>query len=185
MMMQALQAGGMKIYYNEEKEKKLYLQSTPEYQANPHGFYELANYEITAKDFPEKYRGMAIKLLHDGLRKLPVGKYKIIYMMRNPSEIEASIKRVWGKNMTLSPDTYQEFMKEGIEYMSNRRDMQYVILHYKEVINAPYETFTLLKDLGWKINPNNASSVVDPDMYRNRAKEGPIHELLQKILGKH
>lgn len=87
--------------------------------------------------------------------------------------------------MTLSPDTYQEFMKEGIEYMSNRRDMQYVILHYKEVINAPYETFTLLKDLGWKINPNNASSVVDPDMYRNRAKEGPIHELLQKILGKH
>ena len=89
MMMQALQAGGMKIYYNEGKEKKLFLQSTPEYRANPKGFFELANYEIRQKDFPAMYRGIAIKLLHDGLRNLPIGKYKILYMMRDPAEIEA------------------------------------------------------------------------------------------------
>ena len=185
MLMQALQAGGMKIYYNKKTEAIKQRWATPDYKANPKGFFELSGAEVRADDFPAKYKGQAIKLLHDGLKRLPVGKYKIIYLLRDPKEIEQSIKKVWGKNMTLKKENYWKWMAKGQEYMKNRRDIEYVVYNYEEIISWPLKIFKELKEKGWPIDPESAASAIDPVMYRNRLSRGGIIGAIQRYLKTH
>lgn len=178
MMMKALMAGGLNGYYNEKTEARLRRMATPEYKANPNGFYELSGREMNADDFPKKHEGRLIKVLHNGLSKLSIGKYKIVFMLRDPAEIMQSIKKVYGKNCILDPKKYDLWMKESIAYLMNRRDVRVTVLNYSDVVKDPLRSFQKLRKAGFPINPVKAAATVDKTLYRN--KKGGVMEWIWK-----
>lgn len=168
MMMKALATGGLEMCYNKRQEENLRRFATPEYKANPTGFYELANSDMRDPDFPQKYEGKLIKVLHGSLHRLKVGDYKIVYMLRYPKEICMSIKKVYGKNMTLDPNKYHKWMHDAQAYLNNRKDVDLILFKFSDVIKDPLVHFKRLKIRGWPIDPVKCASVVDPKLYRNR-----------------
>ena len=168
MMMRALIAGGLKGAYDPEMDKVFRRWSTEAYDVNPYGFYELDPRKYKEKDFPKQYEGQLIKILHGGLKNIALGKYKIVYMLRDTKEIEASMSKLQGKTGHLDPENYKKWMDDVINWMKNRRDCKIIVFQYNEVVATPLSHFAELKELGWPIDPEKAASTIDKKLYRNK-----------------
>jgi len=109
MMMKSLEAGGMAACYNPEKDKILnnkYARTA--YDPNPDGFFELGRKEFEEPDFPDAYRGKLIKVLHWRLESLPASDYQVIFMLRDPKEIEVSYLKMFQRRPPFVLQKYHE-----------------------------------------------------------------------------
>jgi len=166
MMMQLLQAGGAQIAFDDA--------SRPADEHNLKGYYELKGGMIInrLKDgtFPlAEYNEKFIKITAYGLKFLPTGSYKIIYMIRNLDEVLDSMEKMSGpvERETLKP-IFEKLKMLSIDLMKNRTDMDYIIVNYGDVVKNPQvEIEKINQFLGGMLDVESAIKAVDPKLHRN------------------
>lgn len=169
MMMQILYLGGMKVAFDTKRKPD---------EHNPKGYFELEGGKIINRlmegTFPiEKYDGMVIKVTAYGLKFLPRGKYKIIYMLRDLDEIMASMSKMIGEKMSEEDKiAFEKLNKFALKLLEERDDMEYITVRYDEVIENPrWEIERVNNFLGGLLDVDSAVKAVDPSLYRNKKKE--------------
>ena len=175
MMMESLIAGGMDAQYNPEHDNS----SFPRDKVRGAGLYEL-----TPKDRsifivnPKQFRGKLIKLLCNyGQFILPFSttKYKIAFMLRHPDEVKNSWEDAVGRKMCFKntereiPEkifrlVYGQLTRMAILEATNRSDIDLVLVNGREVINNPRKQFQRLKNAGWPVDVEKASTIADPSI---------------------
>jgi len=165
MMMQILHKGGMPVAFDS---------SRPPNEYNPKGYYELEKGKIINKlmdgTFPmKKYRGRFTKITAYGLKFLHYGRYKIVYMVRNLDEIMDSMEKMSGPiDRKVEKTLFDKLNRFAIGLMEKRKDMDYIIINYNEVIKNPEGEIKKLNEfLDGKLDVDSAVKAVDPKLYRN------------------
>ena len=188
-MMKALHEGmagqGIATAYQPGQNK---IGAKPEdgYIPNPSELWEIGQYWYMNPAF---LRGLPdntlAKILFDGLLILPRRQYTIVYMHRDPVEIQASCDRV---DRHLRQVGVQENPEKGypfdcfrpyrqveidhvLDVMEVRADVHLVHVQFKELVNDPLSVFEALRDHGIPVNPERAAAVINPEHYRYRASE--------------
>ena len=136
MLMQILHNGDIPIGFDE---------SRPPDENNPKGYYELKGGKIINRlidgSFPlEKYKGTFIKITAYGLKYLPPGSYKIIYIERDIEEILDSMEKMAEIDDTNREETKQAFLKLNTfikNQITERSDCQVLFLKYNEILKDP------------------------------------------------
>ncbi len=174
MMMQVLYYGGMDVAFDRKR---------PPDEHNPKGYFELEGGKVINRlmdgTFPmEKYDEKVIKVTAYGLKFLPPGDYKIIYMVRELDEIMASMEKMAGKvDRDVEKPIFDRLNRYSIKLMDKRDDIEYIIVKYNDVLkDAAKEIERVNSFMGGKLNEREAVKAIDPKLYRNRKKGGIQHE---------
>jgi hypothetical protein len=164
MMMQVLEAGGIKIIYDNSR--------LPDIN-NPKGYYELEGGKIISRlmegDYSlEPYRGKFIKITSYGLQYLPDGKYKIIYMERDIHEIiesmSAMAKMEYDNRITQIISKLNDYIKDMI---TKRPNTNTLFINYNEFIYDPDDDLdTICKFLNVDLDTNLMRSAIDKRLHR-------------------
>lgn len=169
MMMQILHYGGMDVAFDEKR---------PPDPHNPRGYFELEGGKVINRlmdgTFPmEKYDEKVIKITAYGLKFLPKGNYKIIYMLRNMDEILASMAKMSGDDSVfMERDVLKRLNKYAIKIMENREDIEFITVRYNDVLRNPRKEIERVDNfLGKKLDLDEAIKAIDPNLYRNRANK--------------
>ena len=179
MMMNCLLAGGMNAAFEPKRDELNVKHGDDQYQGNPNGYYELSRAEYKHRDFPLMYRGKLLKCLMGGLNRLHVAKYKIIFMRRDPEESRQSFIGMFRPNPVqqqkmkeyYTGGEYVEDVERCVARLKNRKDVDVVEIDYRTVVENPRSVFSMLSMMGWPIDPEKASAVVDPKQCRYKAEE--------------
>ena len=134
VMMQMLNTGGVKVVFDD---------SRPPDEHNPKGYFELAGGKIINQlmagtfDF-EPHQGKIVKVTAYGLKFLPEGNYRIVYMMRNIDEVLNSMRKM-GADIDMEKDRvlFGKLNKFSFELIDKRDDMEYTTINYRDVIDDP------------------------------------------------
>jgi len=168
MMMQILYRGGAPVAFDSSRK--------PDYH-NPKGYYELEGGKIISRlmegSFPmEKYDGRFIKITAYGLRFLPEGEYKIIYMVRNLDEILDSMEKMSGPvDREKEKPLFEKLNRFTIDLMEKREDIEYIVVNHRNVIQNPRKEIERVNDfLDGMLNVDEAVKAVDPKLWRNVRK---------------
>ena len=169
MMMQILKAGGLPVAYDDKRKPD---------DNNPKGYFELDGGKIINKlmngSFPfNKYKGIFIKITAYGLKFLPEGKYKIIYMERNIEEVLDSMEKMARIKDSEREETRISFEKlnEKIKYeLKSKDDTKFIIINYFEMIKNSEITIKKIIDFleYSEINVLDMIKTVDYNLYRQR-----------------
>lgn len=169
MMMQILHAGGIQIAFDNSRKPD---------ENNPQGYYELEGGKIINKlmdgSFPLKmYTGQFIKITAFGLRYLPKGKYKVIYMQRNIDEVLDSMEKMIKISDATRETTKKSFMKlnENVkQLLENRKDVDVLFINYNDVLHDPENNVTKCCEfIGLSnVNKKKMIEVIDKRLYRQR-----------------
>ncbi len=169
MMMQILYLGGMKVAFDTKRKPD---------EHNPKGYFELEGGKIINRlmegTFPmEKYDGMVIKVTAYGIKYLPPGRYKVIYMLRDLDEIMASMSKMIGEKLGEEDKRAFEHLNEfALKLLDEREDVEYITVKYHDVIENPRREIERINEfLGGILDVDSAVKAVDPSLYRNRKKE--------------
>ena len=165
MMMKALMAGGLEGYYDSSRNVMNEQYGDQHYRPNEGGFFEPSKSDFNDPNFPKMHDWKLIKVLHGGIPKLPVFNYKVVVMRRHPEEIKQSYEGFFNDRPPKILDRYDEVIEMLIQHIENRKDMTGVVLNYRDVIENPTECF---KRIGFPIDVEKATSVINPDLYRFR-----------------
>ena len=167
VMMQILKMGGMPIAFDD---------SRPADEHNPRGYYELAGGKIINRLMDgtfemEKHKGSVVKVTAYGLKFLPAGNYRIIYMMRNIDEVLNSMQKMGAEtDMEKDKKLFGKLNKFSFDLMKSRDDMEYITINYRDVIESPNNEIERVKDfLEIPFDIAEAIKAVDSKLYRNRA----------------
>lgn len=173
MMMKALEKGGMTACYNRDKDRILTEKFERDaYHPNPEGFYELGRKEFDDPGFPSTYRGRVIKALHWKLKMFPPFQYNVVFMMRDPVEIEVSYLKMFRHRPPFVLKTYDEFMEKTLEELNQRGDMTITRIWHGDMIRDPRASLSRLIDRGFPITDIEAAAAsVNPDLYRSKARD--------------
>jgi|TARA_R110000744_G_C19370584_1_gene562453 hypothetical protein len=179
MMMACLSAGGIKPYYDKEKEKEL-ANHHPE--TNKSGFFERHTDEIESFNFPANAPDeSAIKFLKPWTRlpTLRPGRYRIIIMKRDPREILHSLATLNDGIITTGDiallNLYPMYINRAIEHAKNRKDMISVhVCDYRTFLGDPHAFFFKLKQHYWPLHINDAARVVNLDSVKSPLYEFPF-----------
>lgn len=186
-MMKALYTGLREgaVLYQPGQER--FNVDTGEYVPNPDGLWEVGQaYYSNAKFLREIPDGSLLKILYDGLPCLPKGNYKVIFMLRDEEEINASCNRLdehleqtgVGANPARigAFDVFRPYRQDDIDHVLGiceaRSDIELIKLNYRDVVEHPYEAFS---SLGMPIDAEKAASVVKPEYYRFKREEINVH----------
>ncbi|OYT57948.1 nucleotide pyrophosphatase [Euryarchaeota archaeon ex4484_162] len=123
--------------------------------------------------FPmEKYDGRFIKITAYGLRFLPEGEYKIIYMVRNLDEILDSMEKMSGPvDREKEKPLFEKLNRFTIDLMEKREDIEYIVVNHRDVIQNPRKEIERVNDfLDGMLNVDEAVKAVDPKLWRNVRK---------------
>ena len=150
MMIQALEQGGLDAAYD-----------------NTHNnYFELPPTASRSPDFPLMYEGKLFKLFLKGLQSMRVGKYRVVFMVRNPRHVADSLDLLHGKNS--GHDSLREnlgmWFDIAIEKALNRKDiLSLTVVHYEDIIEDPRRELRRLLDDGWNFDLEKAAGVIDPE----------------------
>ncbi|HEC76102.1 MAG TPA: nucleotide pyrophosphatase [Thermoplasmatales archaeon] len=165
MMMQILYKGGMSVAFDK---------SRPPNEHNPKGYYELEGGKVINRlmdgTFPmEKYDEKFIKITAYGLKFLPRGNYKIIYMVRNLDEIMDSMEKMSGPiDRETEKPLFEKLNKYAMKLLEEREDIEYITVKYNDVVLNPRKEIERINEfLGGKLDVESAVKAVDPKLYRN------------------
>lgn len=168
MMMKALRAGGLPIYFSQMREET--LREFYRKERNPGGYWEPSDEEREELDFPLQAEGKAVKILAPWLTlgKMPVHKYKILIMRRDPREIKESLEKLFQCAIPEKQQEvlyrYDEHMDHGIAIAGNRKDViSTAICGYDALLANPRQTFLHLK-MDWPIDDAKAARVIKPSL---------------------
>ncbi len=174
MMMNMLEKGGILPLTDQERGPNV---------DNPKGYYE---YE-RVKDLPEdtgwldKAEGKTVKVLAELVKHLPDGyDYKIIFMQRHLKEIIESQKKmlerrgedpekVSDEELMAMFKKYKQMLKKQIEESPN---MEVLYVSYNAIMEDPEGNVERVNEfLTGDLDKEAMLSVIDEDLYRNRAVE--------------
>jgi hypothetical protein len=181
MMMKALIMGGMTGKYSTEKDRILNRRfEGRDYHPNPEGFYELGPKDFESADFPQNCEGRLIKALHWRLGGLPPFRYNVVFMLRNPREIEVSYLKMFGHRPPFVLQKYGEFIEKTLSKLEERKDMTVTTVWHHEMIRDPLKTMEKLIAAGFPVtNPGDGAKAVNPGLYRSKPED--IDEVRQTI----
>lgn len=167
MMMRCLEAGGLDAAYDSHQEPLNVQFGDGDYLPNGDGFYALEeNFRDPA--FYHRYEGRLVKVPWRDLPYLTSGDYRVVFMMREPVEISASMERFglsWGPERVLAETCYLGAVNTLLGQLRARGDMDVTALDYASVVANPGNQFDAL---GWPIDPVKAAGVVDESLHRFR-----------------
>ncbi|MFO1475340.1 MAG: sulfotransferase [Verrucomicrobiota bacterium] len=171
LMMQMLAAGGMPALTDGKRTAD---------QHNPRGYFELEAVKHTRDDssWLAQARGKAVKVVHVLLPHLALDQeYRVLFMRRNPGEIIAS-QRVMlqqqGRPAAALSDSklaeiYARQLAEVDQWLARQPTFQVLHLEHRDVIQHSLATAQRIAQfLGGDLAPERMSSVVEPDLYRQR-----------------
>ncbi|MFH1561543.1 MAG: sulfotransferase domain-containing protein [Patescibacteria group bacterium] len=162
MMMQMLQAGGIKILTDQKRKPDI---------NNPKGYLEFEKTKDLQNDFSwmDLAEGKAVKIVSPLLASLPArDDYKIIFMERDLNEIIASQKKMapTKENDQQLLVAFEKHLKEIKDYLKNKRVL---FVDHRQVIKNPKRIAEKVSDfLATELNLNAMAKVVDPKLYRQR-----------------
>jgi hypothetical protein len=172
MMMHALITGGLDGAYSSPRAQPV----DAAYSPNPNGFYELVKGEQLEPWHPWKFQGKVMKSIYSMLPQIAPGNYKVLYMLREPSEIRKSLSRAnkRAQDNVLTDDDYFKKMSRYLSIADARTDMQVLQVWYGDVVSKPEEQFERIRDFGVPIDARAAAAVVNHRLYRNRSGEDEL-----------
>ena len=166
MMMQILYYGGMDVAFDTKR---------PPDEHNPKGYFELEGGKVINRlmegSFPmEKYDAKVIKVTAYGLKFLPEGDYRIIYMLRDLDEILASMAKMSGDDSVFEErEVFERLNRYAMRLMEKRDDIDFILVKYNDVLREPRKEIERIDEfLGRKLEIDEAVKAVDPKLYRNR-----------------
>lgn len=173
MMMSALEAGGMPLLVDGIRGAD---------GNNPKGYYEYQPVKKLPKgsvDWLESAQGKAVKIISALLDYLPMGfQYRIIFMERDIEEILASQKRMLSRSGVVEEKpasdeemqkSYQAHLKQVKSYLAEADWLNVLYVSYNQVLQDPEVEFERVAEfLDSIVDPSAMSSVVDPELYRER-----------------
>lgn len=166
MMMQLLHYGGGKVAFDKSREAD---------EHNPKGYYELEEGRIISRlmegTFPlERYQDWFIKVTAYGLKFLPQGNYKVIYMLRNIEEILDSMEKMSGEiKRGEEKPLLEKLNRITLNLMKKREDIDYITINYNQAIENPKTEIGRINSfLGGMIDTESALRAIEPELYRNR-----------------
>ena len=166
MAMRCLIEGGLDAAYDDHQEPLNIQFGKDGYLPNGDGFFALA--DDFGADFYAKYEGRLVKVPWGALRSLPPGDYRVLFMLRDPREISASMEKFmagFGPEQVLAETCYLGVVNTLIAQLNARGDMQVSTLRYADVVADPETQFA---SLPWPIDAAKAASVVDASLHRFR-----------------
>jgi len=146
MMMQILQAGGIRVVYDNQREADSH---------NPQGYFELERVKKLQQDnsWIIEYKGMAIKVLYHLLRYLPQSvDYKIIFLQRKLDSIISSQDKMlqsYGKPLQNREQIYRILSQEQesvVQWLDNKKYMDVLYLNYESIRNNPQNSSSQIED---------------------------------------
>lgn len=151
---------------------------------NPKGYYELERVKDLAKENDFRWlddaKGQAIKIISYLLKELPPDyNYKVLFMRRDLSEVLASQQKMLQRRDETS-ETEDERMVELYEndlwkanyLLKHQPQFEHLEVYYRQVLDEPLQAAREINEfLGGHLDVEKMASVVDPDLYRNRAEE--------------
>lgn len=170
MMMKALEAGGIPAVYNASRNMMNDKFGDEDYKINDGGFYELTKDEYQDPDFPNNCDGKVVKYLWGGMYRLKAGQPKTVIFMRRPiSEISDSYEAAFGHIHPICIPELSDKLDDLQDILQQRKDINLIVIQYHDVIKNPVKVFRELKEQGLPINVEEATKVVNPELYRHRA----------------
>jgi hypothetical protein len=161
MMMQALEAGGMKAAYSKRRDDEMNARwGEPAYKPNDH-YYELDADDYLRGDLEQHYPGKLVKCLWGGVLRLPPGDYRIVFMCRPAAEIRVSLLAAFGSDrMTGQIPDLDKAMDTVISILRDRKSFRSVdVIQYRDVLADPHAVFGALAANGWPINVHAAAAI--------------------------
>jgi predicted Zn-dependent protease len=172
MMMQMLQAGGIKAYVDNERQAD---------EDNPKGYFEHQKVKALNKDasWLDGASGQSIKVITQLLPSIPANKkLKIIYMERDLREILASQtkmlnrrdKKGSGQTQDKLANTYVKQV-ERVKVMLERRsdNIQLKSINYTDVITNPEKMIAVVSEFfGGKLDTQAMLNTIDTKLYRQK-----------------
>jgi hypothetical protein len=107
-----------------------------------------------------------------GLKFLPSGDYKIIYMIRDIDEVLESMQKMSGKiDRDREKILFEKLNNLCINFMEEREDIDYLIISYNDTIKNPRDSIVKINEfLGGMLNIKDAMGAVDLKLYRSVKK---------------
>jgi hypothetical protein len=172
MMMKMLTEGGIPAVTDTLREAD---------EDNPNGYFEIQQVKAL-KDGEKQWiydaRGKVVKVISYLLEFLPEDiSYDVIFMEREISEILASQRKMLQRRNETSALTdaemeaqFREHLK-AVKYWSARRpNMRILYVKYNEMVTAPENLCTTIKDfLELPLDLNAMQAVPNQSLYRNRS----------------
>jgi len=169
LMMQMLHAAGLPIAHDD---------SRPADEHNPRGYFELAGGKIINRLMDgtfdlESCKGRIVKVTAYGLKYLPEGDYRIVYMVRDIDEILRSMQKMGaGIDEQKDRDLFGKLNTISLDLMRRRRDMKSITVPHRDLMGEPArEMERVSRFLGVPFDIGAAVAAVDPSLYRNRAED--------------
>ena len=172
MAMKMLEAGGLTVVTDG-------LRTADE--DNPRGYYEDERvkrlHKETDKAWLREARGRVIKIISFLLKDLPPEhNYKVVFMHRNLQEIVASQNKMLarlGKANDLPDETAVQLMGAQVKdasFFLKRPQFEVLELSYADTLaSARSQALRMAEFLGQRLEVDKMASVVDAQLYRNRA----------------
>ena len=170
MMIEAGEAGGLSAFYAD---------SGPRWENR-----EVPDELLEREDFIQlpELEGKLVKVFYTNLpKKFPTDRdWKICFMLRDPSEIRASLAKFKRASTLIEAGWYLDVMIEAYNRARERLGEENVaLLTYRNVVKNPIEAFSKLRIWHkWPIDIQKAAAVVDPELYhcRKENKEESIND---------
>lgn len=173
MLMKMLEAGGLPLVVDGQRTAD---------EDNPKGYYEDERVKELAKKpdrrWLESARGRAIKIISFLLKELPPQyNYRVVFMRRNLQEVLASQAKMLERRGEAS-ESKDDRMRELFEsdlwkagyLLKHQPHFETLDVHYREVLEHPREQADRInRFLGGGLNVDAMTTVVDRELYRNRA----------------
>ncbi|MCZ6507966.1 MAG: sulfotransferase [Acidobacteria bacterium] len=173
MAMKMLEAGGMEVVTDGARAAD---------EDNPKGYYEddrvLDLAKTGDKTWVRQARGRVVKVISYLLRHLPANNnYKVLFMRRDMTEVLASQAKMLarrGEEQGSDDDSMREFFETDLwkanYHLKRAGHLDALDLHYREVLQDPVAHARRIAEfLGRDLDVEAMASVVDPELYRNRA----------------
>lgn len=173
MAMKMLEAGGVEVVTDGARTAD---------EDNPKGYYEDDRVLDLAKEVDKSWlrqsRGRAVKIISYLLRHLPAdNNYKVVFMRREITEVLASQTKMLarrGEEQGAADDSMREFFETDLwkanYHIKRSPHIEALHLHYREVLAEPItQAERIAEFVGREMDIEAMASIVDPDLYRNRA----------------
>jgi Sulfotransferase family len=173
MAMKMLEAGGVAVVTDGARAADI---------DNPKGYFEddrvldLAGAED--KSWLRNARGRAVKIISYLLRHLPRdNNYQVLFMRRDIGEVLASQAKMLerrgetsGADDAAMRELFETDLWKASYHIKNSGHIDAIDVHYSEVLADPVAHARRIAEfLGRDLDLEAMASIVDPDLYRNRA----------------
>ncbi|MDV4166497.1 sulfotransferase family protein [Rhodovulum sp. FJ3] len=172
MMMRMLEAGGISPVVDGERKANA---------DNPMGYYEFEPVKALKEDssWVADSTGHAVKVIYKLVYDLPNNvPYRIVFMQRDIEEVLSSQEKMMRRD-GLDPDTigrdllYNLFQTDVMDFRrwaEVQGNIQIMYADYRRMVDEPEEMSRHIAEfLDQDLDIQAMASVVDPDLYRNRA----------------